>query len=296
MKVSAGSTPGISSTAPTRESRSGNVDWLIRRPLSPVTYPALGAVIFPRLLSPPMSITLCIPARLASTRLPRKVLLDLGGKPVVQHVWEKAKQVRQADRIILLTDSEEVAQVARGFGAEVVMTSPDCPSGTARMASVIDQVPGDFFLNVQGDEPFIQPELLDGLISRWKETKCRLVTAVSKIQTTERLMASSVVKVVRAESGEAIYFSRSPIPHLRGVDPTEWVAHRDYWVHIGVYGYDRATLAGYSKLAPTELETVESLEQLRFLAHGFTFQTVVTQYHPVAIDTPEDLAVARKML
>ena len=101
---------------------------------------------------------------------------------------------------------------------------------------------------------------------------------------------------VRAEGGEAIYFSRSPIPHLRGVDPAEWVKRRDYWVHIGVYGYDRATLAGYSQLAPTELETVESLEQLRFLAHGLTFQTVVTEYHPVAIDTPEDLEVARKML
>jgi 3-deoxy-manno-octulosonate cytidylyltransferase (CMP-KDO synthetase) len=223
-------------------------------------------------------------------------LLDLGGKPVVQHVWEKACQVRQADRVILMTDSEEVAQVARGFGAEVVMTSPDCPSGTARMASVIDRVPGDFFLNVQGDEPFIEPALLDGLISRWKETKCRLVTAVSKITSSERLLASSVVKVVRAENGEAIYFSRSPIPHLRGVDPSEWVAKRDYWVHIGVYGYDRATLAGYSRLAATELEATESLEQLRFLAHGLTFQTVVTDYHPVAIDTPEDLEVARRLL
>ncbi len=242
------------------------------------------------------SITLCIPARIASTRLPRKVLLDLGGKPVVQHVWEKARQVRQADRVILLTDSEEVAQAARGFGAEVVMTSPDCPSGTARMASVIDRVPGDFFLNVQGDEPFIEPELLDGLISRWKETKCRLVTAVSKLRSTERLLASSVVKVVRAENGEALYFSRSPIPHLRGVDPAEWVSRRDYWVHIGVYGYDRATLAGYAQLKPTELEAVESLEQLRFLAHGLTFQTVVTDYHPVAIDTPEDLEAARRLL
>lgn len=243
-----------------------------------------------------MSITLCIPARIASTRLPRKVLLDLGGKPVVQHVWEKAKQVRQADRVILLTDSEEVARVACGFGAEVVMTSPDCPSGTARMASVIDRVPGEFFLNVQGDEPFIQPELLDGLISRWKETQCRLVTAVSRITSAERLLASSVVKVVRAVNGEAIYFSRSPIPHLRGVDPAEWVSRREYWVHIGVYGYDRATLAGYSRLAATELEATESLEQLRFLAHGLTFQTVVTDYHPIAIDTPEDLEAARKLV
>ena len=242
------------------------------------------------------SVTLCIPARIASTRLPRKVLLDLGGKPVVQHVWERAKQVRQADRVVLLTDSEEVAGIARGFGAEVLMTDPACPSGTARMASVIDHLPGEFFLNVQGDEPFIQPDLLDGLITRWKETKCPLVTAVSKIYATERLLATSVVKVVRAENGEAIYFSRSPIPHLRGVDPSEWIKRRDYWVHIGVYGYDRATLAGYAQLKPTELEAVESLEQLRFLAHGLTFQTVVTDYHPVAIDTPEDLEAARRLL
>ena len=242
------------------------------------------------------SVTLCIPARIASTRLPRKVLLDLGGKPVVQHVWERAKQVRQADRVVLLTDSEEVAGVARGFGAEVLMTDPACPSGTARMASVIERLPGDFFLNVQGDEPFIQPDLLDGLITRWKQTKCPLVTAVSKIQTAERLLATSVVKVVRAENGEAIYFSRSPIPHLRGVDPAEWVTRRDYWVHVGVYGYDRATLAGYAQLKATELEAVESLEQLRFLAHGLTFQTVVTDYHPVAIDTPEDLEAARRLL
>lgn len=241
-------------------------------------------------------ITLCIPARIASTRLPRKVLLDLGGKPVVQHVWERAKQVRQADRVLLLTDSDEVAAVARGFGAEVILTSPDCPSGTARIASVIERIPGDFFLNVQGDEPFIQPALLDGLITHWQETRCPLVTAVARITSTERLLAPSVVKVVRAESGAALYFSRSPLPHLRGVDPAEWVDRRDYWVHIGVYGYDRATLVGYAQLAPTELEATESLEQLRFLAHGFTFQTVITDYHPVAIDTAEDLAVARRLL
>ncbi|MEY2820955.1 MAG: 3-deoxy-manno-octulosonate cytidylyltransferase [Opitutales bacterium] len=242
------------------------------------------------------SVTLCIPARLASTRLPRKVLLDLGGKPVVQRVWERARQVRQAARVVLLTDSEEVATVARGFGAEVMMTDPACPSGTARMASVMDRLDGDFFLNVQGDEPFIAPDLLDALISRWKETGCPLVTAVSRIADAGRLLATSVVKVVRAENGEAIYFSRSPVPHLRGVDPSEWTARRDYWAHVGVYGYDRATLAAYPRLGATELEAAESLEQLRFLAHGMTFQTVVTGYHPVAIDTPEDLEAARKMV
>lgn len=239
--------------------------------------------------------TLCIPARLGSTRLPRKVLLDLGGKPVVQRVWEQAKKVKKAKRIVILTDADEVAKVARGFGAEVIMTSPDCPSGTARMASVLDQLPGEFFLNIQGDEPLIKPELLDDLISCWEKTQCALVTAVSQITETERLLAASVVKVVRGENGQALYFSRSPIPHLRGVDIHEWVKRRTYWAHLGVYGYNRATLARYLQLAPTELEATESLEQLRFLAHGMTFQTVVTDYHPIAIDTPEDMEAARKL-
>jgi len=241
-------------------------------------------------------VTLCIPARLASTRLPRKVLLDLGGKPVIQHVWERAKKVKQANRIVIVTDADEVAQVAQKFGAEVIMTSPDCPSGTARIASVIDQFHGDFYINIQGDEPFIEPTLLDELISCWKRTQCALVTAVSPITEVERLQSSSVVKVVRAENGEAIYFSRSPIPFFRGYEMSEWLNKFSYWSHIGVYGYNRDTLARYPQLSPTALESVESLEQLRFLAHGFRFQTIVSDYHPVAIDTAEDLAVARKLL
>ena len=241
-------------------------------------------------------VTLCIPARLASTRLPRKVLLDLGGKPVIQHVWERAKKVKQADRIIIVTDAEEVAQVARNFGAEVMMTSPDCPSGTARIASIINNLKGEFFINIQGDEPFIEPTLLDDLIICWKKTNCALVTAVSPITQVERLQSSSVVKVVRAENGEALYFSRSPIPFFRGLEMSEWLNKFSFWSHIGVYGYNRDTLARYSQLSPTALESVESLEQLRFLAHGFKFQTIISDYHPVAIDTAEDLAIARKLL
>ena len=241
-------------------------------------------------------LTLIIPARLASTRLPRKVLLDLGGKPVVQHVWERAKKAKSAQNVVLLTDSDEVAAVARGFGAEVVMTSPDCPSGTARLASVVDQLPGDFFINVQGDEPFIEPALIDALASRHLSTGCPLVTAVSRITDAARLAEPSVVKVVRAENGEAIYFSRSPVPHYRGVPASEWTARRAYWGHIGIYGYDRETLEMYPKLAATELEACESLEQLRFIAHGYRFQTVETSYHPIAIDTASDLEVARKLI
>ena len=241
-------------------------------------------------------VTLCIPARLASTRLPRKVLLDLGGKPVMQHVWERAKKVKQADRVVIVTDAEEVAEVARKFGAEVLMTSPDCPSGTARIASVLSKLPGDFFINIQGDEPFIEPSLLDDLITCWKKTQCSLVTAISKITEVERLQSPSVVKVVRAENGEAIYFSRSPIPFFRGKEVNEWPKNFTYWSHIGVYGYNRDTLARYPQLSATTLEAVESLEQLRFLAHGFKFQTIETHYHPVAIDTAEDLEIARKLL
>ena len=243
-----------------------------------------------------MPLTLALPARLASTRLPRKVLADLGGKPVIQHVWERARRSKLASAVVILADTEKVASVARGFGAEVLMTDPSCPNGTYRLASVLDKLPGDFFINVQGDEPFIEPDLIDALAQRHAETKCALVTAVSRLSDPARLASDSVVKVVRAESGEALYFSRSPIPHLRGVPMSEWTARRPYWGHLGIYGYDRATLATYPSLAATELESCESLEQLRFVAHGFRFQTVETSYHPIAIDTPADLEHARSLL
>jgi 3-deoxy-manno-octulosonate cytidylyltransferase (CMP-KDO synthetase) len=223
-------------------------------------------------------------------------LLDLGGKPVVQHVWERARRSKLATSVVILADTEEVAAVARGFGAEVVMTDPACPNGTYRLASALDRLPGDFFINVQGDEPFIAPELIDALAERHTTTHCALVTAVTRLTSSERLLADSVVKVVRAENGEALYFSRSPVPHLRGVPVAEWTAHRAYWGHLGIYGYDRTTLARYPSLPATELEACESLEQLRFIAHGYRFQTVETNYHPVAIDTAADLEHARSLV
>ena len=239
--------------------------------------------------------TIAIPARLGSTRLPGKVLLDLGGKPVVQHVWEKVKKMKNAGRIVLLADTEKVAEVARGFGADVVMTSPECRSGTERLASVLAQLPGEFFLNVQGDEPFIDVDLLDSLVERYAETKCALVTAVAKISDPAKLTNPNVVKVVRATDGRAIYFSRSPIPHLRGVSVEKWLENGTWWSHIGVYGYARETLEAYPNSAATSLEATESLEQLRFVDQGLSFQTVETAYHPVSIDTAEDLERARKL-
>lgn len=243
-----------------------------------------------------MSVIVAIPARLGSTRLPRKVLLDLGGKPVVRHVWEKVMLMKSADRVVILADSEEVASVARGFGAEVIMTDPECASGTERLASVLDQVPGDFFLNVQGDEPFIDPALLDSLVGRWRETGCELVTAVARVKQWEQLVNPNCVKVVRGCDGRAVYFSRSAVPHLRGVPVELWPERETFWSHIGVYGYDRATLAGYAALPVTKIEKTESLEQLRFVEHGKHIQTVETEYHPVSIDTPDDIERARHLL
>ncbi|MDR0535896.1 MAG: 3-deoxy-manno-octulosonate cytidylyltransferase [Puniceicoccales bacterium] len=248
-------------------------------------------------ISPDHSATVAIPARLASTRLPRKVLLDLGGKPVVQHVWERVRQMRNAARVVILADGQEVADAARAFGAEVFLTDPALPSGTARLASVLGRLPGAFFLNVQGDEPCIAPALLDALVERWRQTRCELVTAVAPLRDPACLANPNVVKVVRAGDGRALYFSRSPVPFRRGLPPAEWLADGAvaYWSHIGVYGYAREVLAGYPMLPVSENEKTESLEQLRFIEHGKCIQTVETDYHPVSIDTPEDLEKARAL-
>lgn len=245
----------------------------------------------------PVKATIAIPARLGSTRLPGKVLLDLGGKPVVQHVWERVQKMKTAGRVVILADTEKVRAAATAFGAEVIMTSPECRSGTERLASVLAQLPGEFFLNVQGDEPFVDTEMLDALVNRWAETRCELVTAVAKITDTAKLLNPNVVKVVRGSDGRAIYFSRSPVPFLRGVPAEEWLASgkNTWWSHIGVYGYARSTLEAHPTMPATVLEAVESLEQLRFIDRGMSFQTVETEYHPVSIDTAEDMENARKL-
>lgn len=243
-----------------------------------------------------MNVSVVIPARLASTRLPRKVLADLGGKPVLRHVWERVARMRRATEILVATDSEEVAAAVAGWGGQFVLTSPECRSGTERIASILDGLKGEFILNVQGDEPFIDPALLDSLAESFAVHGGDVVTPVYPLRNYGALTNPAVVKVVRGADGRAWYFSRSPIPHLRGVPMEQWPARGLHWGHLGVYGYARAKLAAYSSLPESPLETVEALEQLRFLEAGWRIQTVETQYHAVAIDTPEDLARARALL
>lgn len=243
-----------------------------------------------------MNVSVVIPARLASTRLPRKVLADLGGKPVLRHVWERVARMRKATEILVATDSEEVARTVAEWGGQFVMTSPHCRSGTERIASVLDGLKGQLILNVQGDEPFIDPTLLDALVECYAANGGDVVTPVYPIREFETLMNPAVVKVVRGVDGRAWYFSRSPIPHVRGRPPEEWPARGLHWGHLGVYGYARAKLAAYPTLPESPLEAVEALEQLRFLEAGWRIQTVETEYHTVAIDTPDDLARARILL
>jgi len=240
-------------------------------------------------------ISVVIPARLESSRLPGKVLLDLGGKPMLQHVWERASAM-QADEVVIATDSDAVKTAAEGWGARVMMTSPDCPNGTARIASILDELVGDFVINLQGDEPFMAPALLDALAANWQATGADLVTAVRAITSDDELFDANVVKVVRGRDGQALYFSRETIPHVRDCPREQWRLRQRFWAHIGVYGYSREALAQYATLAPGALENAEKLEQLRWLEHGFSIRAVETDYRPLGVDTPEDLERARANL
>lgn len=237
-----------------------------------------------------------IPARLSSTRLPRKVLADIHGHPLIWHVWRHVCQAGSINQVYIATDSDEVHKVARAFGAEVLMTSPDCSSGTERIASVIDQLDADLILNVQGDEPFVDPAMLDAMVEQWQAAPCDLITPVFRINNQEELSSPNVVKVARASDGRALYFSRSPIPYLRDIPVESWLENGEFWGHIGVYGYARAVLESYSTMPESHLEQMEKLEQLRFLEAGYQIQTIPTGYRPNAVDTLEDLERVKAIL
>jgi 3-deoxy-manno-octulosonate cytidylyltransferase (CMP-KDO synthetase) len=243
-----------------------------------------------------MNTVAIIPARLASTRLPRKVLADICGKPLVQHVWERVSQVKHIDQIIVATDAPEVAQVVVRFGGQALLTDPACQSGTERIASLLSQVEADLILNVQGDEPLVDPAMLEALVSAWQAAPCDLITPVYRISSVEELTNPNVVKVARAQDGRALYFSRSRIPYVRDAAQEKWLERQPFWGHIGVYGYRPTVLEKYAQLPSSSLQSAESLEQLRFMEAGYTFQTFETTYRSVAVDTIEDLEKVRRIL
>lgn len=232
-----------------------------------------------------------IPARYASTRFPGKPLADIGGKSMIQRVYEQVCQSKKVTVAVVATDDERIYEHVRSFGGEVRMTRADHPSGTDRCAEVArDFQQLSFVLNVQGDEPFIQPEQIDLLADTLTgHSNFPIATLAKKIEQTDVLFNPNVVKVVFSDTNGAIYFSRHPIPFVRGAAPENWLSQHVFYKHIGLYGFHRAILQDIARLAPTPLEHAESLEQLRWLEHGLPIAVGVTALETMGIDTPEDL-------
>jgi 3-deoxy-manno-octulosonate cytidylyltransferase (CMP-KDO synthetase) len=237
-----------------------------------------------------------IPARYASTRYPGKPLVDLGGKPMIQRTYEQVALVQGWDRIIIATDDARIVQAANSFGAEVMLTSSAHLSGTDRCAEVLSVLENDmdYIVNIQGDEPFIEPQQLIE-ITHAMDSNAPILTLVKQITTIDTLFNPNSPKVVLDNKNQALYFSRHAIPYMRGLPQEDWLAHHRYFKHIGLYAYRADILAAISQLPVSNLETSEALEQLRWLQNGFQIQAVETQFETIGIDTPEDLEKIKKL-
>jgi 3-deoxy-manno-octulosonate cytidylyltransferase (CMP-KDO synthetase) len=240
-----------------------------------------------------MSAVAIIPARWASTRFPGKPLALLAGKPLVQHVWERCLRAKKLSRVIVATDDMRIAEAAFDFGAEIALTSPKHPTGSDRLAEVAAKLRGvSCILNVQGDEPMIAPRLIDQLVGEMlKNPRAEMVTAATPFADPAAVANPNNVKVVTDRLGNALYFSRSPIPFDRDGTGDAAPLH-----HLGIYGYRRSFLLKFVKWKPTPLEQSEKLEQLRALEMGARIRVVVTKDRSIGVDTPEDLAAAEKLL
>jgi len=238
-------------------------------------------------------VTVIIPARWASTRFPGKPLVELRGKPLVQHVWERANRAKRVGRVIIATDDMRIAEAAFAFGAEVALTSPKHPTGTDRLAEVAGKLKSAaIILNVQGDEPDIAPSTIDRLVRALQDDPgLGMVTAANPVTSLADVQNPHVVKVVTDLAGRALYFSRSVIPHDRD-------GHRGIRClrHQGIYGYRRKVLLAFVKWKPTPLEQAEKLEQLRALEHGIAIGVIVVRRGSVGVDVPGDVAKAERAL
>lgn len=240
-----------------------------------------------------------IPARYASTRFPGKPLADMKGKYMIQRVYEQARKV--LDHVCVATDDDRIFNAVQSFGGEVVMTSTQHRSGTDRCFEAYRTLGGheDVVINIQGDEPFIKPEQIESLIACFDSPQTQIATLVRPFEAAEgyeALANPNSPKVVLNERHEALCFSRSIIPYLRGVEPAEWLARHTYYKHIGMYGYRADVLGQITCLPQSSLELAESLEQLRWLQNGYTIKVGITTQETIGIDTPADLEKAIALL
>lgn len=240
-----------------------------------------------------------IPARYASTRFPGKPLADMKGKYMIQRVYEQARKV--LDHVCVATDDDRIFNAVQSFGGEVVMTSAQHRSGTDRCFEAYRTLGGheDVVINIQGDEPFIKPEQIESLIACFDSPQTQIATLVRPFEAAEgyeALANPNSPKVVLNERHEALCFSRSIIPYLRGVEPAEWLSRHTYYKHIGMYGYRADVLGQITCLPQSSLELAESLEQLRWLQNGYTIKVGITTQETIGIDTPADLEKAIALL
>jgi 3-deoxy-manno-octulosonate cytidylyltransferase (CMP-KDO synthetase) len=244
-----------------------------------------------------MSVIGIIPARFASSRFPGKPLVNINGKSMLQRVYEQAKMAKLINEIIIATDDERIEMHAKEFGATVISTSKEHVSGTDRCYEAYNNYAKhfDYVLNIQGDEPILNPEQINELC-RIADGETEIATQMIKCKTYEELFDKGEVKIVLNANNEAMYFSRSVIPAIKNINEKEWHLNFPYQRHVGMYMYKSNILKEISSLKPTQLETVESLEQLRWLENGFKIKCVQTNYESHCVDTPEDLEKIIKML
>ena len=244
-----------------------------------------------------MSVIAVVPARMASTRFPKKMLAPLGGEPLIIRTVRQAHKPKRVDKVLVATDDQQIYDVVHQAGFEVCLTRRDHPSGTDRIAEAVTGTSAELIVNLQGDEPFIDPRVVDQLVERMhQEDQPDMGSACTPITSLAELEDPSIVKVVKDEGNRALYFSRSVIPHCRDEPPETWLGKNIYFRHLGLYAYRSSFLEAWKSLPSHPLENVEKLEQLRALAHGYRIAMIETDQLAPGIDTPEDLKQAETYL
>ncbi len=232
-----------------------------------------------------------IPARYASSRFPGKSLFDIQGKTMIRRVYEQAKKSASLQKVVVATDDKRIFDHVVSFGGEAVMTASDHPSGTDRCWDAVRQLKDayQYVINIQGDEPFIDPSQIDTLAGLLQDGTTELATLMIPVNNYEYLFDTGEVKIVLNDKMEALYFSRMAIPFLKGIEQVEWHKHHVYYRHVGMYAYRTDILKKITKLPVSSLERAESLEQLRWLENGYKIKCAITHFESHCIDTPEDV-------
>lgn len=245
-----------------------------------------------------MKIIGIIPARYASTRFPGKPLVEIMGKSMIRRVYEQASKAKRLSKVIVATDDKRIYDHVKEFGGNVIMTSPSHESGTDRIAEVMETemfYGWNVAINIQGDEPFIDPSQIDLVAGCFDQGDVQIATLAIPLKDTEELFSENVPKVVMSKYGDALYFSRNPVPFFRGIPKEEWVSRHRYYKHIGIYAFRTGVLRKLTEMERSPLEKAESLEQLRWMENGYRIKVQLTEHESVSVDVPSDLDKLSKL-